>query len=134
MTRERPSSFPRTRELQDSSFPRKRELQESSFPRTRELHDSSFPRTRESICCRHASCCHRIQRSLTWIPAFAGMTAEHGFPLSRESRLNMDSRFRGNDDPRVHDSLHKRRDGLRISSNPYIVRPACTKRSEERRV
>jgi hypothetical protein len=20
----------------------------------------------------------------TWIPAFAGMTAEHGFPLSRE--------------------------------------------------
>src|SRR6185312_14612774 len=35
---------------------------------------SSFPRKRESICCRPASCCHRIPRSITWIPAFAGMT------------------------------------------------------------
>src|SRR6185437_13419953 len=36
---------------------------------------SSFPRKRESICCRSALCYHRTPRSITWIPAFAGMTS-----------------------------------------------------------
>src|SRR6185437_3052632 len=58
----------------DSSFPLSRELWDSSFPRKRELRDSSFPRKRESIWCRPISYCHRIQRPITWIPAFAGMT------------------------------------------------------------
>src|SRR6185437_13629409 len=58
---EYPSSFPRK-----NVTPRKRG-RESEYP-------SSFPRKRESICCREASCCRFIERSITWIPAFAGMT------------------------------------------------------------
>gem|GEM_PF-5848977 len=51
-----------------------------SSPRKRELRDSSFPRKRESIWCRPISCCHRIQRPITWIPAFAGMTTDTWIP------------------------------------------------------
>src|SRR6185312_12172525 len=47
--------------------PRESGRRESEYP-------SSFPRKRESICCREASCCRFIERSITWIPAFAGMT------------------------------------------------------------
>ena len=59
-------------------------MRTESVPTPSPAHPS-FPRKRESICCRSASCCRSIQKPITWIPAFAGMTT---LPV----------RVRGNDD------------------------------------
>jgi len=55
----------------------------SANPPVRHFRRPSFPRKRESICCRPSSSCYHTRRSITWIPAFAGMTTGRWIPKAR---------------------------------------------------